>query len=249
MVPKPAKYVLLLLVGAGAIHLAYFYYVQPTRKMIEDYQRAASPLPDVEAVEDLAKYQDARATKLLLKIAQSPTAFPQNREFAILALAKRGDGKITEGLAALLRPGEALAIQLAIVGPLLDRDCQRQCIRSVIEYFDLLHNGQSMPHPVSPSSKVSQSLENERQEVLRLAKELLTRNRSRTIEVLRADYGLGTATPAPFVLDLIADLHLTEACPLLLQSKALAEKRGNFRSDDWSVVGKVPCSQASHDHQ
>jgi len=222
--------------------LYYGYRFLAKRAMMENYQRANSSLPAADAVENLAKFQDARATRLLLRVAQNPDAFPQNREFAILALAKRGDGTITDSLAELLRPGEALAIQLAIVGPLLDRDCQRQCIRFLIRYFDRLYNGEPMPHPVSPSSDVNQGLEADGQEILRLARELLTNNKNRTLETLRDEYGLGSANPSAFAPRLLRDLHMVKACPLLTQSKGAVPKSDKPLSPDvQSAIDSLEC--------
>jgi len=187
-----------------------------------EYSNSAAE--DLDAVRKLAAYQDRRATRLLLVIAlgHAPAAQWGVREAAIKMLGERKDPGVSNALADLLQPHEALDTRTAAAAALQNLPCESECIRSVLHYLERVWRGEPNYEDRLWQSKSFQDVTinlHQRQQTLRESLYLvLRRHKDETIIELVRVYGLASDGPSTFALDLLPHLGLPESCPLPLKS-------------------------------
>jgi hypothetical protein len=176
-----------------------------------------------EALAKLNSYHGKRASDLLVRIALADRDFVDDRQdLAIGMIADRDDAGALSSLADLLQPHIELARREDVAKALQKGICTTECVRSILQYEERLWCCPSsqesvlvLIHDQSTRSKI----EKEHGEMLALLDAALVRNGPSTVRVLRDVYGLGSPSPSPFALHVIASLHLRRACPALAKSE------------------------------
>ena len=224
------KLVLGIATAVGIGGFAYFPYRNIVMQRL--YAEAAGNPPQLRgsaestaAIRKLAGYRGQKATEMLLYLAMGNGAaqamWPETRAEAIKALGKRRDPAVALTLAKLQQPHEGFGTRQAAASALKELPCSDECIRLVLHYLERVWRGDPNHEDrwVEPSNgggtadlkKQEQALYNDLYAVVRGEKtEALTN--------LAAVYGLGSADPSPFALDLVSRLDLPEACPYLQES-------------------------------
>jgi len=118
-----------------------------------------------------------------------------------------------------LQPHEGLANRYAAAQALQTVPCLEDCIGAILHYLERIWAGEFNGEdelPVSENARVA--LRRKQNQVYDALYAVLKRQPSETIGILIKVYGLDTVDPSKFALDLVARIHLQEACPALLNS-------------------------------
>jgi hypothetical protein len=199
-----------------------------TRDREEDLRKlfgtAVSGLPSAEVVHRIALSGKGDTVRLLVAIAATPTAAFQNREAAIVELTRLASPEAMEGLAELLAPHQPLTIRESVARGLESSNCSERCVKSVLFYLYRLWAGEKSLREQTKNSSLAEEFGLQQAHVVSSLETLLTRQKTRTLGVLLATYGLGTEEPSPFGIDLVQRLHWRESCDLLMRSESYQQK-------------------------
>jgi hypothetical protein len=193
--------------------------------------------PNAEAaVRELAGYRGSRSTDFLIHIAQGRTqiVWPDIQAAAIHALARRPQPEVASAISGLLQPHVSLTVRVAAAETLRTLPCTDPCIDSVLRYLQRIRSGEPnfedrISNPSQLDSMVRTSRRAEQSHLYGCLREVLKAHVYATINLLRAEYGLGSAAPSLFALGIVEELRLTQACPSVLSS----EQQMNATSPKW----------------
>ena len=182
-----------------------------------------STAESVTAVRKLAAFHGRRVTGMLLDIAGRSGELAGDAGIeAVGALRERKEPEVADALADLLQPHTSLALRQAVASALPDLPCGSVCIRSILHYLERIAQGElntedrlTLP---AGAEGVAASLKRAQQAAYDGLYSVLKQQKLVTLAVMESVYGLGTAEPSPFALDLVSRLELPDACPLLVQS-------------------------------
>jgi hypothetical protein len=178
------------------------------------------------ALRKLSSYRGRRASEMLLDVAlgRGPAGefLPETQEEAIKLLGERKDPKVALSLAKLLQPHEGLAIRKAVALGLKYPTCKDECVRLILHYLERVWRGDPNHEDrwTGPSGRASVTANVRKEQEILYADLYVTLKsaRAETLTSLADIYGLGTADPSPFALDVVSRLGSDDACPYLVQS-------------------------------
>lgn len=171
------------------------------------------------AIRELASHKDDQSTGLLLDIAEGNTQVQLDaiRIEAINALRGRDGDKVAIGLASLFQPHNGLDVRTAAAESLQSRYCNQECILLILHYLERIFRGEQNAEDRWARS-LDPDLPDKQKKLYEMLSSILRQQSQETVLVLRNTYGLGTAAPSTFALNLSTRIGLADACPLLLQS-------------------------------
>jgi hypothetical protein len=242
---RPAKTLRIFLSICISIAIAAAYYLSYRNKQIERlYSEAAGlsypfrgPEESQEAVKRLATYRGRRITNMLLNIALGHNVLiAEAQTEAMKALRERKDPEVATLLASRLQPFEDLATRQAVTETLQYLPCKDECIRYVLHYLERVWRGEPNyeDRTIFPTGGENWKADQQKshQDLYGGLYLILQRNKMETLVSLGEIHGLGSEGPSLFSLDLLSRLGLHEACPYLLQSERLIQKRSpDFYND------------------
>jgi len=206
------------------------------------------------ALKKLSSYRGHRASEMLLDVAlgRGPVRefLPETQEEAIKLLGQRKDPEIALSLAKLLQPHEGLGIRRAVASGLKYPACNDECICLILHYLERLWRGDPNHEDrwidSSGRGSVTATVKKEQEMLYADLYSTLKGAKVETLMNLAGVYGLGTADPSPFALDLVSRLGLNEACPYLVQSdQALKNLSPEFykapRAELRSAIASLNC--------
>jgi hypothetical protein len=196
-------------------------------QMLRLFETAISPSSVTadadEAIKKLDAYHGKRATDLLVRIAIADREFVDDRQdLAIRLTGEKNDPSALATLASLLQPHIELGRREAVAKALQKSICTTECVLSILHYEERLwccHSDQESVLALISDQSTRSYIEKEHGEMLALLDTALVRNGPSTVQVLRDVYGLGSPSPSPFALHVVASLHLCRACPALAKSE------------------------------
>jgi hypothetical protein len=212
----------------------------------------SSNTASTNAVRSLAAYHGSRATEKLIQIAlgEGPLVFGDVQAEAIKALGERNDAEVVPTLTSLLQPHQALGIRLAAADALRSVACDGLCVRSLLHYLERVWRGEKNEEDrrvFPPGTELLRDAKLQEQRTLYEAlHSVLRRANTETLRNLEQTYGLGSANPSPFALDLLGRLELREACPLLLRTdRIVRESPSGIYTDPpkelQTAIGSLKC--------
>lgn len=181
------------------------------------YEEANTPETNLQAVDRLASIKSGDAERLVFALIESPAASFANKNEAILRLGDSRNPKIADELSRFLQPHEPLALQNAVSGSLARMNCRTQCISNVLHYLEREYYGEHNEMQDRPGDPGN--LTDIQHTVNDNLKTVLTQNAAETLKQLVTVYGLGSAQPPKYAVQLVIGLELTDACPFLLKAR------------------------------
>jgi len=177
------------------------------------------------AIKQLASHKDEQSTGFLLDIATGNTQVQLDamRIEAINALRGREGDKVAIGLASLFQPHNGLDVRTAAAESLQSRYCSQECVLLILHYLERISKGEQNTEDRWTRS-LDPDLPDKQKKLYQMLLSILRQQPHETVLVLRNTYGLGTAAPSTFALDLSTRIGFAESCPLLLQSSQRLRK-------------------------
>ena len=202
-----------------ALALWGFWRNVSVRRTNELYLGARTFTTRTQDVDSLASIKSPRTHLLLLQLAKDEEVNESNREEAIKQLSKATDPETAAALSNLLQPFEGLSFQQEIATALRKMNCIDSCIANVLHYLERYYNGEHFIMEDVNREELAGDLRKDQQTINRTLEAILTERSDSTLGYLSTVYGIGTAQPAPFAVDLVARLRLAESCHALLKAQ------------------------------
>ena len=181
-----------------------------------------------DAVRELAARSEPQVEDMLVRLAVQQSAARNDRvaQEAVRQLMRREARDAVPALTALLAPDRSARIRKAAADAFLVLGCPRVCVEAALEYLFREYEREDSGWLTARLARedasealeysIRRAFDRTEAKVRETLFKSLRANGEETVEALAADYGLGGDQPSSFVLDLVFELQLREACAALV---------------------------------
>jgi hypothetical protein len=195
----------------------------------ELYEAAMTGDENPDSVRELAALRYDEKTRLLAAIAASDRASFTNREAAVSELAKIGTEEASGYVAHLLAPHNSVILRQQAARSLRNLPCNERCVESILFYLcRRFYEGPSLRETGSLVASLRERNKKDEETLVSDLYSILVQNKPRTISALYLSYGIGTPEPAPFAVDVVQKLRLSESCEMLLRTEQAQQQFKKF---------------------
>jgi hypothetical protein len=204
------------------------------------FETAMSGEDDPDSVHKLAASLGKDKLHLLAVLASSDRASFTNRETAVSEIAKIGTEQAGEALAHLLVPHNSVILRQEAIRSLQSLPCSERCVESLLFYLcRRFFEGPSLRETGAQVLSLREQNAHDEQELISSLDSILLQNRGETISVLYLSYGIGSAEPSPFAIDVVEKLQLPEGCDLLLRTERSQSQLKKYGVADPTMTTKA----------
>lgn len=191
---------------------------------------------DVNTVKRLSSYSGQRSADLLGVVAAGAQV-QEVRLAALHALVNRKDAARLSRLSDMMLPSESLAVRRALANAIYQTGCSVECVRNLLYFEERMWRGDRASEETAANPPAG--LSEKEQELQTAIDEVLRTNKSALGVVLEKTYGLNSAFPSPFAVEVVSRLGVTEACPLLMRTYLTVHENVKASPEYKNVAGAV----------